>query len=229
VEIPACDVNCLAVLAEDADESKQRAFPAIEHMARYAAKLGQGDAITCLVEAFTEGKRHGRPLPMSCEELLQRATAEVAASRKRQRVKGSAVAAMKSEPAANGQSSFACSDCPKVYSTAEGLRLHIRNHHEVDKRWICHAASCCTERAFVRQADLRMHIIRVHSPVRPFPCRVPGCDKAFSANNELRRHIATLHMPLAERLYAEGKGMAAEEAGAVTPAPPSGAACARCV
>jgi len=162
------------------------------------------------VNAFTNGKKHGRPLPPACDELLKRATSEVMESRKRQRVKNVAKTLGKLDPT-SGTASFHCTFCTKTYSTAEGLRLHVRNHHEVDKRWICHAEACCAnataERAFVRQADLRMHIIRVHSPVRPFPCRVPGCDKAFSANNELRRHISSFHMSLAERLFAEGRAM----------------------
>ena len=165
------------------------------------------DAVACMVEAFTHGHKHGRPLPAACDELIKRATDEVSESKKRQRVKCAFKASAGRVDEGNGAAHFPCASCAKEYSTAEGLRLHVRNHHEVDKRWVCHAPSCCAsaERAFVRQADLRMHIIRVHSPVRPFPCRVPGCNKAFSANNELRRHIANFHLPLAERLFAEGR------------------------
>ncbi len=95
---------------------------------------------------------------------------------------------------------FPCTSpgCTKVYQTAEGLRLHIRNHHEIDKRWLCLHDKC--GRKFVRQSDLRMHIIRMHSDVRPFPCGDQGCDKAFACHSELRRHIATTHKENREEL-----------------------------
>lgn len=88
---------------------------------------------------------------------------------------------------------FTCTTpgCQKVYQTAEGLRLHIRNHHEIDKRWLCLADGC--GRAFVRQSDLRMHVIRMHSDVRPFPCGAKDCGKAFACHSELRRHICASH------------------------------------
>jgi hypothetical protein len=48
---------------------------------------------------------------------------------------------------------FACQECPKEYGTAEGLRLHIRNHHDIDKKWMCHDPACMEERRFVRQVS----------------------------------------------------------------------------
>lgn len=76
--------------------------------------------------------------------------------------------------------------CTKRYKTSEGLRLHIRNHHIIDKKWVC-SAPLCTKR-FVRQSDLRLHILRMHTKVRPYPCNFKSCQKSFACISELRRH-----------------------------------------
>jgi hypothetical protein len=198
-----------AALLEDSKEAKTEAFPGLWEKAKHIIVTSAPDrdmeslAINALLSAFTNDDKTGRPLPRSCQDLLRKATDDVAAARKRQREGKTS----KRTSLAQNQvdETFICNapNCNKRYTTAEGLRLHIRNHHDVDKKWICHSPSCTAERAFVRQADLRMHLIRMHSPVRPFPCRVPNCSKNFACHSELRRHIATEHPDLVRSILRE--------------------------
>lgn len=60
----------------------------------------------------------------------------------------------------------------------------------MEKKHICNYPNC--ERAFVRQTDLRIHILRVHSSEKPFHCLFPGCNKGYVTLAELRRHY-TVH------------------------------------
>ena len=199
-----------AALIEDSKDAKTILFPTLLQQARamidndYKPEIGKTVVINSLLNAFTKEDKTGRPLPRACQELMRRASDGVANARKRQRETRSTKKTSLTHSSGNS-SMFVCTtkDCKKQYTTAEGLRLHIRNHHDVDKKWICHSPECTAERAFVRQADLRMHLIRMHSPVRPFPCRVPECTKTFACHSELRRHIAAEHIPLIESLLKE--------------------------
>lgn len=85
-----------------------------------------------------------------------------------------------------GSTKFCCQavGCGKRYATAEGLRLHTRNHHQVNKTWKCMAENC--DISFVRKSDLQMHIIRMHSKERPYPCTQKGCAKSFACHSGKR-------------------------------------------
>jgi hypothetical protein len=84
-----------------------------------------------------------------------------------------------------------CKECNKTYTSREGLRLHIRNVHLDDKQYIC---EICNLR-FVRGGDLKVHSIRVHTPMdlRPCRCLVAGCGKSFATISELTRHNKRHH------------------------------------
>lgn len=194
--------------SEETEEAKARAWPRIwETAVRAATASGACDeasAVVALLSAFTENGKVGREIPSACVDLLTRATECVAAARKEQRGKQSSLFASSGDapqssssfrPEVDAQGKYPCGRCEKIYSTSEGLRLHNRNHHDIDKKWVCAAPQCEGERrkSFARQADLKMHVIRVHSPVRPFPCRLEGCTKSFACFSELRRHLANLH------------------------------------
>ena len=43
--------------------------------------------------------------------------------------------------------------------------------------------------------DLKVHLIRMHSTSRPFPCRVPDCNKSFASLSELKRHLVAQDHP----------------------------------
>lgn len=101
-----------------------------------------------------------------------------------------------------GSTNFCCSaeGCGKRYATAEGLRLHTRNHHQVNKTWKCMADGC--KISFVRKSDLQMHIIRMHSVERPYPCS--ACDKSFACHSEVRRHLLKMHGIETPKLSKDG-------------------------
>lgn len=103
-----------------------------------------------------------------------------------------------------GTTSFCCPSegCGKRYATAEGLRLHTRNHHQVNKTWKCMADDCNI--SFVRKSDLQMHIIRMHSKERPYPCPQKSCSKAFACHSELRRHLLKIHEVECPKLPKDG-------------------------
>jgi hypothetical protein len=210
IEYDETDEFVRAALLEDSKAAKVAAFPAIMQKAVAQAKQNLevnkmlSVAASALLSAFTNDDKTGRPLPKACQDLLKRATDEVALARKRQR-EGKSHRRNSFMHNQLDSATYICGahDCKKRYTTAEGLRLHIRNHHDVDKKWICHAKGCTEERSFVRQADLRMHLIRMHSPVRPFPCRVPSCKKTFACHSELRRHISTEHEDLVKKVTQE--------------------------
>lgn len=207
------DAHTRNAMREDSVDAKTACFPMriARAQATYNSSADKSDrgVVNALVDAFTDGNKLGRPIPPRCEQLLQLATDEVENSRHivtKQRTESKRIKIVTPAPpsspddelsvgaARSPKTSYMCrasQDCQKVYTTAEGLRLHIRNHHEMDKKWVCHSNECLSDRKFVRQADLRMHLIRMHSPYRPFPCRVPTCTKSFACYSELKRHIAS--------------------------------------
>lgn len=204
-ELTAVDPLTHQALVEDLLETKRANFPAVLAQAMYSfhttaggANKSAAAAVNALVDAFTNGNKLGRALTARCEELLQLATEDAESTRRLGRdetctpVTGRKSKSLSLISPETGNLVYQCranADCNKLYTTAEGLRLHIRNHHEMDKRWACHSPECTSERKFVRQADLRMHLIRMHSPYRPFPCRVPKCSKSFACYSELKRHV----------------------------------------
>jgi len=61
---------------------------------------------------------------------------------------------------------YRCPECPKTYTTTEGLRLHTRGKHLNDRNSVCTHCG----RGFVRHSDLKLHIMRIHEEKRPFEC-----------------------------------------------------------
>lgn len=43
-------------------------------------------------------------------------------------------------------------------------------------------------KTFARKEDLRLHIIRCHSRIKPYQCTEEGCGKCFASSSELKRH-----------------------------------------
>ena len=82
-------------------------------------------------------------------------------------------------------------DCRKIYATIEGLRLHNRNYHEINKPWKCFHSKCT--HSFVRKSDLKLHILREHIKERPYACTVGSCTRRFVCHSELRRHLSKFH------------------------------------
>ena len=90
---------------------------------------------------------------------------------------------------------YVCNQCKegRVFKTKEGLTLHIKNKHQ-DTEPGC-------ERSFARKSDLRMHLVRCHTAVKPFVCDVETCKKSFASMSELQRH-RRLHLPTSIVCYS---------------------------
>ena len=76
--------------------------------------------------------------------------------------------------------------------------------------------------SFVRKSDLQMHIIRMHSKERPYPCTQQNCSKSFACHSgkraywytpfrrlivfpvELRRHLLKIHQVECPKLPKDG-------------------------
>ena len=173
---------------EDSPESKQEAYLAILTKAAMLSRQG-ASSVDAILHSFTDGNRRGRAIPQACEDLIKRAMESV-----RQRSKPLPPPGAP-EHTAIESGKFQCTSCPKQYDTLQGVRLHVRNHHLMEKLWHCFAEGC-ENVSFVRLTDLRIHVIRVHSPTSPFPCKVPSCRQKLPRYSGLRSHITQAHAGL---------------------------------
>ncbi|XP_076847243.1 uncharacterized protein znf526 isoform X2 [Brachyhypopomus gauderio] len=83
-----------------------------------------------------------------------------------------------------GDRTFPCSTCTKVFSSQIRLLGHRRTAHSNERRFKC---SVCGK-PFKKQIHLRNHL-RTHTGERPFQCSV--CGKTFSSLANLTRHGLT--------------------------------------
>ncbi|MEQ2313408.1 hypothetical protein AMECASPLE_001700 [Ameca splendens] len=73
-----------------------------------------------------------------------------------------------------------CSTCPKTFSKAASLNIHIKTHSESKD----HSCSICGKH--FRRADLLVSHRRTHSGERPFGCDI--CSKTYAHPSQLRVH-----------------------------------------
>ena len=137
-----------AQLEEDKEENKRAAFDTYLGTAKkvMGKVVNEHTLVEALLESFTEGRRAGRPLEPRCEALLAMATMEVQKSKsslQKKRLTGKMLE--KSVNPETGSQAFQCTasaGCGRFYTTQEGLRLHVRNHHDNDK--MCGAVAART-------------------------------------------------------------------------------------
>ncbi|KAI0595286.1 hypothetical protein F4775DRAFT_569708 [Biscogniauxia sp. FL1348] len=93
-----------------------------------------------------------------------------------------------------GEGKYCCPQCPKTFTRAFTLRVHLNTHNNSRP----HACSTCS-REFKRQTDLKRHMI-IHSTTRQFVCTGTlksgaswGCKKAFRRADKLREHFQSLN------------------------------------
>ncbi|CAL4085537.1 unnamed protein product [Meganyctiphanes norvegica] len=77
--------------------------------------------------------------------------------------------------------SFACTQCPKVFSQNFKLEVHMRTHTG-ERPFAC---TQCGKK-FTLQFNLETHI-RIHTGERPYQC--PECKKKFSQQSHLKTHM----------------------------------------
>jgi uncharacterized Zn-finger protein len=73
--------------------------------------------------------------------------------------------------------------CNKAFAISSSLTIHKRTHNG-EKPFVC--AHC--GKGFVEASNLTKHV-RTHTGERPFACNHPGCGRAFSRPDQLKRHM----------------------------------------
>jgi len=81
---------------------------------------------------------------------------------------------------------YTCQDCGRRCRTSTHLKVHINGVHLREKLQKKHVCSVCG--TYV--ANLKDHIVRIHTNVRPYHCET--CDKAFKTKATLAIH-RTVH------------------------------------
>ncbi|RCN23946.1 zinc finger, C2H2 type [Ancylostoma caninum] len=57
-----------------------------------------------------------------------------------------------------------------------------------------HQCQACG-RLFSLEGSLILHVDRMHSGARPYPCTWPDCEKSFPSSELLRKHLRNTHQP----------------------------------
>lgn len=101
--------------------------------------------------------------------------------------------------------SFKCANCPREFVSEQALVNHVADEHEnedfetvekpkeiprnrapaTDSEVKATCPMC--QQTFRRQYNMKIHINRVHSKVKPFKC--DRCDKSFATNSDLKQHL----------------------------------------
>ena len=87
---------------------------------------------------------------------------------------------------------FACGypDCGHSYNRRTSLRVHIFNHIHIS-RYKCNYPECGDNMYFRHTGDLRRHVHKCHTKVRPYYCE--KCDSRFRRLDNYKRHMYKIH------------------------------------
>ena len=75
-----------------------------------------------------------------------------------------------------------CKDCGKFFLTPGSYKLHTYTHQ--DSQFKCDTC----KRIFAFKSQLDQHMCS-HTTTRPFHCQETGCDKSFSHEHDLKKHV----------------------------------------
>ena len=79
-------------------------------------------------------------------------------------------------------SKLQCKDCGKLFLTPGSYKLHTYTHH--NSQFECNTCKCTF--AFKSQLDQHMYS---HTTTRQYHCPETGCDKSFSHEHDLKKHV----------------------------------------
>ena len=80
-----------------------------------------------------------------------------------------------------------------AFALSNKLKTHIREVHQKDQLEMKKCDMC--DKAYVRKAELDVHIDTVHKQLKNYQC--PQCGKWYGRSEHLRRHMKTIHdMPM---------------------------------
>ena len=75
-----------------------------------------------------------------------------------------------------------CDQCPKTFSSRQGLRQHLQTHKENVKKYMCPQCN----KSFNIKSNLKTHIL-IHTGEKPHKCTM--CDFAANRVHHLKMHI----------------------------------------
>lgn len=79
-----------------------------------------------------------------------------------------------------------------------------RTAREKRKTWICPYEQC--DKSFSKRAIMESHINRVHRNVKPYECKVSGCDWRFYDPESQRKHYKSTHLDWYEEQMKDPNG-----------------------
>ena len=87
---------------------------------------------------------------------------------------------------------FACGypDCGHSYDRRTSLKIHIFKHIHIS-RYKCNYPECGDSMYFRHTGDLRRHVHKCHTKVRPYSCE--KCDYSFRRLDNYKRHMFKIH------------------------------------
>ncbi|XP_054163969.1 zinc finger protein 267-like [Oppia nitens] len=86
----------------------------------------------------------------------------------------------------NGKYLCRYDNCFKSYAARSGRRMHERYYHERQTLMKCQQKDCQFE--CIHDNQMKIHLNRKHSVVKPFVCPISGCNKALKSKESFQKH-----------------------------------------
>ncbi|XP_054163970.1 zinc finger protein 79-like [Oppia nitens] len=86
----------------------------------------------------------------------------------------------------NGKYLCRYDNCFKTYAARSGRRMHERYYHERQTLMKCQQKDCQFE--CIHDNQMKIHLNRKHSVVKPFVCPISGCNKALKSKESFQKH-----------------------------------------
>lgn len=128
-------------------------------------------------QASAPKRRRKRPESAPCE-ICGRVFGEAGALTKHRRVVHERV------------KNYVCTDCGRAFAEKSNMKKHRQaKHGEASNPLPC--PDC--DKVFYFSDALRRHINNCHLGLRPFACKVQGCNRAFKQRAHLQKHLSGVH------------------------------------